>query len=150
MGTPLCLISACLLGLECRHDGSHSLLDTPIMNRLLERYFLIPVCPEQLGGLPTPRSPSQFVEGNGRDLLAGKAHLVNKEGEDVTPFFLKGATETLKLAKLLGIRIAILKEKSPSCGKRLIYRGDMLVNGCGVTAALLEEWGVSILSEYEV
>lgn len=111
---------------------------------------IIPVCPEQLGGLTTPRLPAEIKDGGGQDVLDGLARVVDKEGTDVTDQFIKGAYETLKLARLLGARKAILKEKSPSCGPGKIYDGNFkgnLIDGSGVTAALLRSNGIEVSSE---
>jgi len=105
---------------------------------LLKRFRLIPVCPEQLGGLPTPRPPAEILGGDGADVLSGTARVINLRGEEVTEAFMRGAEEVLRLARLLGVRRAFLKAKSPSCG----------LEPLGVTAALLlreglelHEWG---------
>lgn len=126
------LISACLLGVCCRYDGESK----PIMQTvaLMERYHLVPVCPEQLGGLPTPREPSE---------RQGCA-VVMKSGTDVTAQYRRGAEQTLHLARLYGCKAAVLKERSPSCGSGRIYDGTFsgrLTSGDGVTAALLKENG---------
>ena len=106
------LISACLLGVRCRYDGG-SKPQEPIL-RLMEKYTLIPVCPEQLGGLPTPRLPSERIG----------AQVVMKDGTDVTAAYRRGAEEALRLARLFGCRRAVLKERSPSCGSGTISATD--------------------------
>ncbi len=120
------LISACLLGIECRYDGKSKYNN--IVDKLKNIYTLIPICPEQLGGLPTPRPPSEIINGDGLDVLMGKAKVVNLEGKNVTNEFLKGAITAVKIAQLLDIKKCFLKAKSPSCG---IYKK------LGVTAAML-------------
>lgn len=135
------LISACLLGLCCRYDGESK----PIMQTvaLMERYHLVPVCPEQLGGLPTPREPSE------RRADA----VVSKCGADVTAQFTRGAQQALHLARLYGCKAAVLKERSPSCGSGAIYDGTFsgcLIPGDGVTAALLRENGIAVYGESEI
>ena len=135
------LISACLLGVCFRYDGESK----PIMQTvaLMERFHLIPVCPEQLGGLPTPREPS---ERQG-------AAVRMKRGADVTAQYTRGAEQTLHLARLYGCRAAVLKERSPSCGSGEIYDGTFsgrLVPGDGVTAALLKENGIAVYGESEI
>lgn len=105
------LVSACLVGINCRYDCK-SKSNSKIID-LLDRGIAVPVCPEQLGGLPTPREPAERV---GDKVLTGK-------GKDVTENFIRGAEEALKLAKLVGAKKAILKSKSPMCGKGLIYDG---------------------------
>ena len=123
------LISACLLGVQCRYDGESK----PIMQTvaLMERYHLVPVCPEQLGGLPTPREPSE---------RQGEA-VVMKNGTDVTAQYRRGAEQALHLARLYGCTAAVLKEKSPS---------GCLTPGDGVTAALLKENGITVYGESEI
>lgn len=132
------LVSACLLGCPCRYDGKgQAHLD---VLALRERCHLIPVCPEQMGGLPTPRPPAERRGGT----------VVNQAGEDVTEQYLRGAEAVAALAQLLGCTYAILKERSPSCGSGEIYDGTFshtCVSGDGVTAALLKNAGVQVLGE---
>ena len=132
----LFLVSACLLGLRTRYDGTSK--PNAWVRSLSKDLFLIPVCPEQLGGLPTPRPPAELSGGNGQGVLEGKAKVILHTGEDVTENFLKGALEVLNLAKLMKIDGAILKARSPSCG---------LTPNLGVCAALLLTHGYKI---YEV
>ena len=137
------LVSACLLGVNCRYNGIPK--EDAAVKELLSRedITLIPVCPEQLGGLPTPRTPSER-KGDG---------VVSSEGEDRTKAFAKGAEETLRLAKLYGCEVAILKERSPSCGNKEIYDGSFtgtVVPGEGVTAELLRKNGVKVFGESEL
>ncbi|MDD4311062.1 MAG: DUF523 domain-containing protein [Eubacteriales bacterium] len=132
------LVSACLLGVPCRYDGTGQ-ADERIL-ALAKTCHLIPVCPEQLGGLPTPR-PS--AERNGTRVLT-------RDDRDVTAPFLRGAQETRRLARLFACRIAILKANSPSCGSGQIYDGcfcGRLIPGDGMTAALLKQDGLTVLSE---
>lgn len=143
MGRTRILVSACLLGLCCRYDGKEK-ADGRVLE-LLKRddILLIPVCPEQLGGMKTPRLPSE---------RRGEA-VVNRSGEDVTEYYRKGAVQALKLAELYGCKAAILKERSPSCGKGQIYDGTFsgtLTEGDGVTAELLKSHGIQIFGESEV
>jgi len=115
--------------------------------------MLIKICPEIEGGLKTPRSPAQIVNGNGLDVLNGTARVLNIEGQDMTRPFTMGAEYTLSLVKKYHIKIAILKEKSPSCGVNYIYDGHFsshLIPGFGVTAALLKQNKVKIFSENEL
>jgi len=135
------LISACLLGINCRYDG-----DTRGPIPLPESLCPIPVCPEQLGGLPTPRPKAYFEGGDGREVLKGRARVINLKGEDVTQAFIKGAKEVLGLCKLLGLKKAILKEKSPSCGVKRVWIGKKLSFGMGVLSALLTEEGIEVIS----
>ena len=135
--TPI-LVSACLLGTPCRYDGSGK-ADARLL-KLGAKRQLIPVCPELLGGLPTPRPPAERVG----------ARILDKDGADVTAAFLRGAQETLRLARLLGCKTAILKARSPSCGAGQIYDGTFsgrLIAGHGVTAALLMQNGITVFTE---
>ncbi|NLK07593.1 MAG: DUF523 domain-containing protein [Firmicutes bacterium] len=145
---PTFLVSACLVGANTRYDGENSL--DPDIIELVQTGIAIPVCPEQLGGLETPRAPSEIVGGSGHEVLAGVCRVINKAGQDVTGNFIKGAEETLKLAEAWQTVGAILKARSPSCGIAQIYDGTFqgkLTNGPGVTAALLMEAGFILLDE---
>ena len=142
------LVSACLLGINCKYNGKNN--RNTFVLELGKKVPLIPVCPEQLGGLPTPRIGSEITGGGGKEVLEKKAWVVNQEGEDVTSYFLKGAAETLRLAEIMGSNMAILKSNSPSCGSGAIYSGEFdgkLKKGEGVTAALLKEKGLLVLTE---
>jgi uncharacterized protein YbbK (DUF523 family) len=137
------LVSACLVGIDCRFDGSRR-LHKGILEKL-KGSMIIPVCPEQLGGLPTPRKPSEIVGGNGFDVLQGKAKVLDASGFDITQQFLKGAAGVLKIARLNSIRSAYFKEKSPSCGKVSIVDRGKIRPGPGVTAALLMKEGIEVI-----
>ena len=139
------LISACLLGVNCKYNGKNN-----FKSEIIE-YFknknVIPICPEQLGGFSTPRFVAEIKDGDGSDVLEGTAKVINSDGADVTKEFIKGAYETLKLAEALGAKKAILKSRSPSCGVGKIYNGDFngtLIEGNGVTVALLKSKGIEI------
>ena len=134
------IVSACLLGVKCRFDGlgkeNKSILD------LKEKYDFIPVCPEILGGLPTPRVSSEIKLGK----------VINKEGIDVTDNYMRGALETLKICKVFDVNTAVLKSKSPSCGKGKVYDGTFsgsLVDGNGITTQLLIDNGINVYTEDE-
>lgn len=132
------LVSACLLGLPCRYDGAAK--PAPQVLALMEEYRLIPVCPEQLGGLPTPRPPAE----------CRGCRVINRAGRDVTAEYVRGAESALELARLYGCRGAILKERSPSCGCGYIYDGSFsgtLIPGDGVTARLLKAHGIPVTGE---
>lgn len=119
---------------------------------LVKQGKAIPVCPEQLGGLKTPRIPQEIQNRTGKDVLDGKCKVVNKNGKDVTKQFIKGAEETLKIAKLVNAKEFIAKSKSPSCGCGLTYDGTFsgkLIKGDGVTVALLRKNGIKIINEKE-
>jgi uncharacterized protein YbbK (DUF523 family) len=137
------MTSACLLGTHCRYDGQHS-----FCSNLLDFVSFIPIipfCPEQLGGLPTPRPCSDIRGGDGRDVLSGNAKIINLAGKDVTDAFIKGAEETVKLARIAGAKIAIMKDKSPSCGLRTPYCEKLSGIGIGVTAALFESREIKMI-----
>ena len=134
------LVSACLLGTACRYNGT-GCADERVL-RLARFHSLIPVCPEQLGGLPTPRPPVELRDGRA----------AAKDGHDCTGPFQKGTEETLRLAKLLRCGAAVLKSRSPSCGCGQIYDGTFsgkLVPGNGLTAQKLLEAGIAVCSEDE-
>ena len=132
------LVSACLAGLATRYDGTATPFE-PVLE-LLRQGRAIPVCPEQLGGRPTPRNPNEIKEGR----------VIDAYGEDLTEAFARGAAEGLKLAQLAGCTQAILKAKSPSCGAGCIYDGSFsgtLIPGDGVFASLLRKHGIRISNE---
>ncbi len=132
------LVSACLLGVNCKYSGKNNRNENVL--RLAEKHTLIPVCPEQLGGLPTPRYPSEICGGR----------VINNIGEDVTAYYEKGAGEALNIAKLFGCERAVLKARSPECGSKEIYDGTFtktVIPGKGITAALLEENGIEVYDE---
>lgn len=135
------LVSACLLGIGCRYDGKHKA--DPEVLKLKERYNLIPVCPEIFGGLPTPRIPSERIGDK----------VMMKDGRDVTENYQKGAEEALELCRIYNIKTAILKERSPSCGKGFVYDGTftgVLTERDGVTAELLLSVGIRVIGESEI
>ncbi len=136
------IVSGCLVGIDCRFDGKNKIGEDLIED--FKKGELIPLCPEQLGGLPTPRPPSSIVDGNGYDVLDGRTRVVNQKGDDVTVNFIKGATEVLKITKILNVEEAVLESKSPSCGCGRIYDeiSGELVESCGVLTALLKRNGV--------
>ncbi|CAL7871045.1 hypothetical protein A2U10_03410 [Fusobacterium necrophorum subsp. funduliforme] len=141
MGKEKILISACLLGIPCRYDGRDNKIES--LNLLQQQFDFVPICPEQLGGLSTPRCPCE-IQGN---------KVMSKEGKDYTREFQEGAEKSLKLAKQWNIKTALLKAKSPSCGFGQIYDGSFskkLITGNGLTAALLEKEGIRIFCETEL
>lgn len=137
------MVSACLLGVRCRYDGgergSRDVIEFAPSARV------IPICPEQLGGLPTPRSPASILGGDGNDVLAGRARVVTAEGRDVTGEFRRGAEASLDLARLMGATVALLKDGSPSCGLRLPDCQGASGPGTGVTAALFRRSGIRVM-----
>ena len=137
------LISRCLLGDPCRYDGKSKPLAAETLLALRARYDLIPVCPEVLGGLPTPRTPSER-QGS---------RVVMKTGADVTAEYRRGAEAALRAAQENHVCAALLKERSPSCGKGEIYDGTFtgtLTEGNGVTAEMLIENGFAVYGESEI
>ncbi|MDZ7821802.1 MAG: DUF523 domain-containing protein [Candidatus Marinimicrobia bacterium] len=138
------LISACLAGIPCRYDGRDNRIPAPERDILKSCFILIPVCPEQLGGLSTPRIPSEIQPGGG---------IVSAEGKDVSTAFRRGAEAALRIAKLSGCRFACMKEYSPSCGKYRVYDGSFLnitVSGKGITVKVFEKNGIKVYNEKEI
>ncbi len=144
------LISACLCGVNCKYNGKNNLNEKCL--KLLREGKAVLVCPEQMGGLTTPRIPSELI-GSSKDIIEySKGKILDKEGNDVSVQFIKGAEETLKIAKELGVKKAILKEGSPSCGSSFIYDGSFSgkkIKGEGITTYLLRKEGVEVISEEE-
>lgn len=137
---PKLLVSACLLGTPCRYDGEAKRNDA--VRALAEKFELVPVCPEVMGGLPTPRTPS---ERQG-------ARVVTRDGRDVTAEYRRGAESALEIAQREGVCAALLKERSPSCGSGVIHDGSFigaLTAGDGVTAELLRAHGIAVFGESE-
>ncbi len=136
------MISACLLGIICRYDGREATCSDLV--DYVSSVSFIPFCPEQLGGLSTPRPPAKIIGGDGRDVISGKARLLNAVGDDVTDAFRKGAEEALNLARLSGASLAIMKDRSPSCGLKTPFCDKSTGLGIGVTAGLFESNGIKI------
>jgi uncharacterized protein YbbK (DUF523 family) len=146
------LISACLLGVRCTWSSDDKYKNDRAIE-LSRVETLIPVCPEQLGGLATPRAPQEIQGSTGEDVLNGKCKVLNKNGEDVTEEFIRGAEETLKIIRQLNIKEFIGKSKSPSCGCGQIYDGSFsgrLIKGDGVTIALLRRNGIRVTPEEDL
>ena len=138
------LISACLLGVACRYDGLSKPLDREIIEKLRAKYHLIPICPEIMGGLPTPRIPAE---------ISSDGKVLRRDGADVTENYIRGAQEALRLAEIFECDTALMKEKSPSCGAGKIYDGSFsktLTSGNGITADLLQKNGLQIVGESEI
>ena len=136
------IVSACLLGVCCRYDSKSKLSDKVL--KIFKNGNVIPVCPEQLGGLPTPRVPAE-IQNDGR--------VLNKDGKDVTENFKRGAEETLKIAKVIGAEEFIVKSKSASCGFGKIYDGTFsgnLIDGKGITSDLLSKNNIKIITEKDL
>ncbi len=135
------VVSACLVGINCRYDGGSKPCQKVI--ELVKQGKAIPVCPEQLGGLTTPRVSAEQKDGK----------IITKDGEDVSAEFEKGAIEALKIAQLAGCDEAILKSKSPSCGCGKVYDGSFsggLINGDGVFTKILKDNNIKVLTEEEI
>lgn len=131
------LVSSCLLGLNCKYDGGNNY--SKEIDDFLKDYEVIPICPEIMGGLPTPRVASERL----------KEKVITKDGDDVTDYFIKGAEQCLFLAKKYDVKKALLKMKSPSCGSEKIYDGTFthtIIDGDGVTAQLLKDNGIEVIS----
>lgn len=144
------LVSACLAGRACRFDGSSNKDDD--VGRLVAEGRAVLVCPEEDGGLETPRPPAEIAGGDGHDVLAGRARVVTRDGADITDAYLRGARAALDAARRTGARVAILKARSPSCGKGCIYDGSFTAArtaGDGVTTALLEANGIRVVTDEE-
>ncbi len=145
------LVSACLAGINCKYNGKSNL------NREIQKMVAcgraIPVCPEQLGGCPTPRMKTEIFNGTGEDVLAGKSQVIREDGEDMTEKFIGGGEEVLKIAQLVGAKKAIMKSKSPSCGCGEIYDGTFsgkLIKGNGVTSEILLKNNIKVVTENEI
>lgn len=144
------LISACLCGVNCKYNGLNNI------NKTCEELFIsgqgILICPEQLGGLPTPRVPAE-LNNSAREIIIGNGEIITRDGSDVTKEFLKGANEVLEIAKKLNVKKAILKDGSPSCGVNYIYDGSFSgkkISGVGITTQMLIDVSVEVLSEADL
>jgi uncharacterized protein YbbK (DUF523 family) len=146
------LVSRCLLGHRVRYDGGAS-GPFDLLEQWIEEGRVVPLCPEVAGGLPTPRAAAEIPGGQGGEVLDGIAAVITTDGEDVSAQFLEGARQALELVQKHGIRVAVLKANSPSCGNLLTYDGTfrgVRVSGEGVTAASLKRHGVRVFSELEL
>lgn len=151
---PPILVSACLVGQPIRYHGGDAPCDHPVLARWLAEGRVVALCPEVAGGLPTPRPPSEIADAaGGAAVLAGRARVIEKTGGDVTDAFLTGARLVQSLVRERGIRVAILKEGSPTCGSGYTHDGRFLgvhIPRPGVTAALLLQEGVRVFSEAQL
>jgi uncharacterized protein YbbK (DUF523 family) len=144
------LLSACLAGVNCVYDGSNK--KHPVFLELLKNKKAVIFCPEMLGGLKAPHAPSEIEHSSGGQVLKGVGRVLSCDGKNVTEFFVKGAQKTLEIAKKQGIKKAIMKARSPSCGCGLIYDGTFskqLIEGDGVATALLKAHGIEVISDEE-
>jgi uncharacterized protein YbbK (DUF523 family) len=147
------LVSACLLGERVRYDGAESKIDNQIFDEWHREGRLIPVCPEMAGGLPSPRPAAEIFCGDGAAVLAGMNQVVDIRGRDVTNYFLQGAAIAVQLVRQHHIKLAILKDGSPSCGSNTIYDGSFTgtkIPGQGITTLMLEQQGVRVFAETEI
>lgn len=138
------LVSACLAGIPCRYNCSDK--DNKIVNKLIKEGKAIPICPEQIAGLPTPREACECI------IVNGEIKVISKSGKDYTEYFYKGAEMTLEFAKKYGIKKAILQKNSPSCGVRT-YDGTFsgtLADYSGITAKLLMDNGIEVISSEDI
>lgn len=151
---PKILISACLLGRPVRYDGKGKPLHDPLIERWKAEGRLVGYCPEQAGGLPTPRPPAEIEGGmNGEDVLAGRARVMEVTGDDVTEAFVEGGKKAVAFAQEQGCDAALLIDGSPSCGSGFIYDGSFSGTrhpGFGVTAALMRRAGIAVFSDREL
>jgi uncharacterized protein YbbK (DUF523 family) len=148
---PKILVSSCLIGKKCAYDGEAR--TSTAVKECCETYGYIPICPEMEGGLGCPRERHEIVGGSGSDVLDGRARVISISGKDMTDNFFSGAERTLKTAKANAIKVAVLKSRSPSCGKNIIHTGNFdgeAREGCGVTTALLVRNGIKVFTEKEI
>jgi len=134
------LVSACLLGFDCKYSGGNNHMEIEKIAALKEKYHIVPVCPEFSGGLPTPRDPSERIGDR----------VMSNHGADVTEQYLSGANIALVLCRRFGCTKALLKEQSPSCGSGMIYDGSFtgkLISGFGVAAELLRQNSIEVYGE---
>jgi uncharacterized protein YbbK (DUF523 family) len=148
---PVILVSACLLGTCCNHEGRGSA--RPRVQGLSESARLVPICPEVVGGLGTPRDAAEIVGGDGADVLDGRARVMTGAGDDVSAAYRRGAAAAVELARAVGATRAVLKARSPSCGAGAIYDGTFTCSlhaGSGVTAAALRAAGLDVVSDEDL
>jgi uncharacterized protein YbbK (DUF523 family) len=148
------LVSSCLLGSPVRYNGAHKRPESEILDRWVREGRVVGVCPEVAGGLGVPRRPAEIEGGvGGARVIAATARVVDDEGHDVSAAFVSGAEHALRQARLRAIRIAVLKEGSPSCGSGYVYDGSFTgarVANPGVTAAMLQGAGIRVFSELQL
>lgn len=147
------LISACLLGQPVRYDGQSKPITHDLITQWRTQGLLVPICPEGLGGLATPRDPAEIVGGTARDVFEGRAKVITDRGEDVTDAFIQGAKRTLKIARDHDVQIAILKQFSPSCGSQMVYDGTFSrhrIDGLGLTTYWLTQHGIEVFDEHQL
>lgn len=147
------LVSACLMGETVRYNGVAIACRHPLLMAWQDEGRVVRFCPEVAGGLPVPRSPSEIVGGGGEKVVAGGGRVLSRDGRDVSEAFLSGSRKALEIVRRTGIRMAIMKDGSPSCGCTRIYDGSfsgVKISGQGVTAALLISAGVRVFTENQI
>ena len=147
------LVSSCLLGAEVRYHGGSARVDSQVLARWQEEGRIVTVCPEVAGGLGTPRPPAEIQHGDGLLVLRGAAKVMARTGADVTPQFVAGAAHAARTAADSGVKVAVLKSNSPSCGTGAIYDGSFSgakVSGDGVAAAALRDAGIQLFDESQL
>ena len=140
------IVSACLLGKNCKYSGGNNLC--PEIIKFLEDKEYYEICPEVDGGLPTPRFPSEIINGDAKEVILGNNKVINSNGDNVTKEFITGAEKAVSFAKVNNITHAILKSNSPSCGVKEVYDGSFSkkrVQGLGVSALMLKEEGIELI-----
>jgi uncharacterized protein YbbK (DUF523 family) len=148
------LISSCLLGDPVRYNGGSCKLESEIVKRWIEEGRVVSVCPEMSAGFGVPRPPAEIIGNNGYAVLDGFGAVLDDRGADITRQIVQGAQDVLGVVELLRVRVAVLKDGSPSCGRTYIYNGQfrgLKKRGeVGVTAALLQRHGVAVFSEFQI
>lgn len=148
------MVSACLVGERVRYDGKTAHCSSTVLAHWLQAGRLVVCCPEMAGGLPVPRPPAEIAgSGAGKSVIAGYARVINRQRQDVTDCFTKGAQKVLEMAISRKVRLAVMKDGSPSCGSSYVYDGsfsNVRKAGRGVTAALLEDNDIRVFSEQEI
>jgi len=148
------LVSSCLLGLPVRYHGGGAKIESEIISRWIAEGRVVSVCPEVRGGLSVPRAAAEIIGANGFAVLDGFAAVVEDGGSDITGQMVAGAQETLELAQAFGVRVAVLKDGSPSCGRTYIhngqFKGKKKRGEVGVTAALLQRHGIAVFNEHQI
>jgi uncharacterized protein YbbK (DUF523 family) len=145
------VVSACLAGVACTHEAEPKTREWAV--RLVAEGRAVLVCPEVAGGLPIPRPAAEIVSGSGEDVVAGRARVISEDGDDVTQQYMAGARKAADAARAANARLAVLKARSPSCGCGQIYDGTFrgeLRAGDGVTAAMLKQEGIEVVSDEDV
>lgn len=147
------LVSACLLGEKVRYDGKNNLLINDCLDHWITQDRVISFCPEVAGGMTIPRKAAEIYGGDGHDVLAGTATVIDNSGKNVTDQFKSGAQQALAKCRRYDIKLAIMAMRSPSCGNAVIYDGTfngILQNGAGVTAALLTQHDIRVFNQTEL